>query len=419
MKRMPGIVSGVVLTAILAGAVGSSTHAQTKSVLLSVELPDSPTAGARLFAQKSCVRCHSLGGGEPRVGPDLGRILFSGTVLDLAGAFWNHAPAMREKMQDLRIQPPTMTSGEMADIIALLTAYRYYITELGGPGSPSAGRAVFASKGCVHCHSVNGNAWEQPGPNLRRYRGRFSAIFLAQAMWNHGPEMASAMQGVGLKWPKFTGREMGDLVAYLQAGNGGSSEERVYFEPGSPRRGRQLFSDKRCLACHAIAGKGGRGGPDLGTRPRELVGSVASIAGLMWNHSQGMTAEFRRRGIPRVTFSGQEMADIIGYLYFVNYANVRGTPARGAQIFVDKCSTCHSIGSGKGIGPDLGGVPRLDDPIAIIAAMWNHSAKMEEELRKRGLPWPRLESGEAADLTAFLLSRRDTSAARPTTGASR
>ncbi|MBI1874067.1 MAG: hypothetical protein HYS05_09290 [Acidobacteria bacterium] len=72
-----------------------------------------------------------------------------------------------------------------------------------------------------------------------------------------------------------------------------------------------------------------------------------------------------------------------------------------------------------GWGPDLGGVPRLDDPIAIIASMWNHSAKMEQELRKGGLPWPRLESGLAADLIAFLPSRRDTAADRPTAGASR
>ncbi|MBI4478263.1 MAG: hypothetical protein HY654_13900 [Acidobacteria bacterium] len=41
---------------------------------------------------------------------------------------------------------------------------------------------------------------------------------------------------------------------------------------------------------------------------------------------------------------------------------------------------------------------------------------MEQELRKRALPWPRLESGEAADLTAFLLSRRDPPGVRPTTG---
>ena len=50
----------------------------------------------------------------------------------------------------------------------------------------------------------------------------------------------------------------------------------------------------------------------------------------MWNHSQAMAAEFARRGMPRVTFSGEEMADIIAYLYFVNYANVRGRPIAAA-----------------------------------------------------------------------------------------
>ena len=44
------------------------------------------------------------------VGPDLGRIHFRGTVMDLAGAFWNHAPVMREKMRDLKIQPPQLNS---------------------------------------------------------------------------------------------------------------------------------------------------------------------------------------------------------------------------------------------------------------------------------------------------------------------
>lgn len=170
--------------------------------------------------------------------------------------------------------------------------FRYYVTEIGGPGDPAAGRVVFTSKGCAGCHGEEGNRWDKPGP------------------------------------------------------------------------------------------------------------------GLQWNHSQGMTAEFRRRRIPRVTFSGQEMADIIAYLYFANYATVRGTPARGKELFLAKCSTCHSIGGGKPVGPDLGAIPRLDDPIAIIAAMWNHAPTMERELRQRGLTWPRFEQGEPADLTAFLLTSR-------------
>ena len=125
----------------------------------------------------------------------------------------------------------------------------------------------------------------------------------------------------------------------------------------------------------------------------------------MWNHSQAMADEFARRGVPRVTFSGGEMADIIAYLYFVNYASVRARPERGGVLFVDKCSPCHSIGGGRQVGPDLQTAPGLNDPLAIMSAMWNHSFAMEQELRRHGLAWPRLEPGDAADLTAFLLSR--------------
>ena len=393
------MAAGAFVTALAAGA--------DVTVPLTIELPDNPTAGARVFVEKQCVRCHGLGADEGRIGPDLGRIHFRGTVLDLAGMFWNHAPVMREKMVDLKIVTPHLDAREMADLVAFLTAYRYYLTEVGQSGNPAAGRAVFDAKGCPTCHATSGaTTFDKPGPRLDRYRGQYSAILLAQVMWNHSPEMASVMRGKGLAFPRLSGKEMGDLLAYLQAGNVSGSRERVYFEPGSPRRGRELFAAKRCIGCHAIAGVGGKGGPDLGTRPQELVGSVSSVAALMWNHSQAMTAEFARRGVPRVTFSGGEMADIIAYLYFVNYANVRANPDHGGRLFVDKCSPCHSIGGGKQVGPDLQTAAGLNDAVGIMAAMWNHSSAMEQETRKHGLPWPRLEPGDAADLTAFLLTRR-------------
>ncbi len=400
--RISAAAAVVALLAVAASSAQSS--GQAGEVTLSIELPDNPTTGARLFVEKGCVRCHALAGNEAHVGPDLGRIHFRGTVMDLAGSFWNHSPVMREKMQDLKIQPPRLTSAEMTDLVAFLTAYRYYLTEVGQPADPAAGRAVFDAKGCAGCHGSG--AWNKAGPDLDRYRGRFSAILVAQAMWNHGGEMATVMRGQGVPWPKFAGREMGDLVAYLQAGDAGTPGDRVYFEPGSPRRGRELFTSKQCTKCHAIAGVGGKGGPDLGARSRDLIGSISTIAGLMWNHSRGMTAEFARRGLERVSFSGQEMADILAYLYFINYANVTGTPARGGTIFVEKCSACHSMSGGKRVGPDLATAPNLDEPIAIIAAMWEHAAMMDIEMRTRNLPWPRFELGDAADLTAFLLSRR-------------
>lgn len=407
--RTPGRATRRAMLALAAAAacVTALAAAQSATVPLTIELPDNPTAGARVFVEKNCVRCHGLGSSGGRIGPDLARIHFPGTVLDLAGMFWNHAPMMREKMQDLKVVTPHLDSREMADLVAFLTAYRYYLTEVGQSGSPVAGRAVFEAKGCPQCHAMSGaTTFDKPGPRLDRYHGQYSAILLAQVMWNHSPEMASVMRGIGMPFPRLTGKEMADLLAYLQAGNVSGTRERVYFEPGSPRRGREVFASKGCNTCHAIAGVGGRGGPDLGMRPQELVGSVTSIAALMWNHSQAMSAEFTRRGLPRVTFSGGEMADIIAYLYFVNYANVRATPEHGGVIFVDKCSPCHTLGGGKQVGPDLQAAPGLDDAVSIMAAMWNHAPAMEQELRKHGFPWPRFGPGDAADLTAFLLSRR-------------
>lgn len=391
-------------TGALAVSVAEVTARAPAVVRLTVELPDNPMAGASLFVSKQCERCHALGGSDAKLGPDLGRIHYPGTVLDFAAAFWNHAPVMREKMRDLKITPPSLSSREMADLVAFLTAYRYYLAQLGEAGNPALGREVFVVKGCARCHGEPGD-WSKVGPALNRLRGRFSAIYLAQTMWNHGAEMEKAMRRERVRWPRFAGREMGDLLAYLQSGDAARAE-RVYFEPGSPRRGRELFAEKRCEACHAIGGAGGRGGPDLGARGQDLIGSVSAVAGLLWNHNLEMTAEFRRRGLPRVTFSGQEMADVIAYLYFVNYATVKADTERGATVFASKCAACHSALEVRRVGPGLGEPADLDEPLAVITAMWNHAPGMEQALASRRMTWPRLEPGEAADLTGFLLAER-------------
>jgi mono/diheme cytochrome c family protein len=402
-------IAAVVLLAVI--AVRAQTPAPGRAgstpalVRLPVALPDNPAAGARLFVEKRCVQCHGLGPEGNHVGPDLGRITFDGTVLDLAGAFWNHGGAMRDKMHELKVPIPILDSREMADLLAFLTAYRYYLVEVGAPASPARGRELFKTKSCDLCHGSPAD-FRKKGPSLAKYQTDFSASHIAQAMWNHGAEMADVMRAEHVRWPEFTGSEMGDLIAYLQTGNNATGADRVYYEPGSPRRGADLFASKHCRDCHAIGGVGGKVGPDLGQRGREFMGPIAAIAGLMWNHSHRMRAEFQKHGIPRITFSGQEMADVISYLYFVNYATVYAAPSRGERLFADKCAQCHSIGGGRGVGPDLGAVPNLDDPTAIVTMMWNHAAGMEGQLRRLGIIWPQFAPGEVADLSAFLLARR-------------
>ena len=102
MTRSPRSAARRAVLALVAAAAFVSALAATSdnTVPLSIELPDNPTAGARVFVEKNCVRCHGLGASEGRIGPDLGRIHFPGTVLDLAGVFWNHAPVMHETMPE-------------------------------------------------------------------------------------------------------------------------------------------------------------------------------------------------------------------------------------------------------------------------------------------------------------------------------
>ena len=66
------LVAAVAVTAQVPAA--SRPVAAAALVRLPIELPDNPAAGARLFAEEHCVRCHALGTGESKVGPDLGRI---------------------------------------------------------------------------------------------------------------------------------------------------------------------------------------------------------------------------------------------------------------------------------------------------------------------------------------------------------
>ena len=405
-------ILSVVTTSLTVAAVAVVTltlpvAAQTGAVRLSVEVPEDAEAGAALFRERSCARCHSYGGRGAGVAPDLANLNLEGSLLDLAGTFWNHAPLMRDKMQEMGVVRPELTKAEMSTLVAWLSAYRHYNRTVREPANPALGRNAFVTKRCAECHERRGDT-PAPGPELSSFRGRAPVLF-AEAMWNHSPEMASAMEARDLPWPTFDDREMTDLIAYLQVGLVLTAPNPIPVEPGDPKEGEVLFAAKGCIVCHTIAGQGGRGGPDL-AESAVRVRTVAEIAGDMWNHSVGMRPEFDRRNQSHPLFLSGEMADLLAYLYFVSYSSVEGTPERGGELFVQKCSTCHTLGRNS-VGPDLMSVPDLDDSIGIVTAMWNHATRMEAE-SELNAPWPQLALGDAADLAAFLITRRAAASAR-------
>jgi mono/diheme cytochrome c family protein len=356
-----------------------------------------PVAGARVFGAKGCARCHAVNGVGGKVGPDLGRIARPRSFYDVGAALWNHLPRMAERMRELGVQRPALDGQEMGDLVAFLYTLDYF----DPPGNADAGRRVFADKQCILCHQVGGTGGVL-GPNLDTVGASASPILLATAMWNHGPAMGAAMRQRRVERPAFKEGELADLVAFLRAAAPAGGEGLLHVLPGRADEGRRLFAAKRCVECHGLKGQGGRFAPDLGARA--LHRSVGQFAAAMWNKAPAMAAAMWIRGIDVPQLRVDEMADIVAYLYSVQYLEGGGDRSRGRALLASKqCLGCHSLaGSGGRAASDLARPRGLSSPAHVLAAMWNHV--MDERMGRRPEPWPTLTPDEMAHLVAILES---------------
>jgi mono/diheme cytochrome c family protein len=356
-----------------------------------------PVAGARVFGAKGCAKCHAISGVGGTAGPDLGRISRPRTFYDVAASLWNHLPRMTERMRQLGIHRPLLDGKEMGDLIAFLYTLDYF----DPPGNADTGRRVFADKKCVVCHQVGG-AGGVVGPNLDTIGGSASPILLATAMWNHGPTMGEAMRQQRVERPAFKEGELTDLVAFLRSAAPARLEVSLHVVPGRADEGRRLFVDKRCAECHGPGGLGGRLGPDLGARA--LHRSVGQFAAAMWNKAPAMAAAMATRGMQVPQLRVEEMADIVAYLYSVQYLPGGGDRSRGLQLLASKgCLGCHSLaGSGGRLAGDLARAKGLASPAHVVAGMWNHSFVMDDRTDRRQHPWPTLTAAEMAHVVAAL-----------------
>ncbi len=202
---------------------------------------------------------------------------------------------------------------------------------------PGVGQALLQGKGCANCHGLLGPSTRQ-GPDLMRVaRGRGAADLLAD-MWNHIPQMSSALLA-GEQLPQLTAEELRALVGYLSLVN-------YLGDVGDPRRGEALLADHSCLGCHDLDRRG-RIGPALVAdgRTASPVGFVTDV----WNHYPAMSRQLDNRGIDWFHWDAGIVNDVSGYLRSLAPAGAPpalpdpGDPAAGEALFARLgCASCHS-----------------------------------------------------------------------------
>jgi cytochrome c len=175
------------------------------------------------------------------------------SFFELAAAMWNHLPGMRARMADAGIERPQMSPRDTGDLIAFLFTLDYF----DALGDVDVGRELFAVKKCVMCHQVEG-AGGVIGPNLDYLSQYSSPMFVAAAIWRHGPAMAETMRSLRIQRPTFNGSEFRDLMAFFRSVTEQSPEGPMYVLPGRADLGRELYESKACIRCHRVRGTGDR-----------------------------------------------------------------------------------------------------------------------------------------------------------------
>jgi len=253
------------------------------------------------------------------------------------------------------------------------------------------GERLFTSLSCVQCHSVNGAGGKVAADLGRRIDRNFTPASLASTMWNHAPSMWAAMREREIRAGDLDEQAAADLFAYFYSA-------RFFDKPGDAGRGKRLFSDRACSACHGLT-EPVKPGVKAVSQWSALSDSIA-LTEAMWNHAPNMLAEIKTRHIAWPQLSGQDLSDLLVYLrnlpatrgHAAVFATTAGT--NGEAIFKSKgCAACHQAGTS--LGTRIKGQTLTE----IAAAMWNHAPRMPAQPAH-------FESGEMRELLSYLWARQ-------------
>ncbi|HTW63993.1 MAG TPA: c-type cytochrome [Bryobacteraceae bacterium] len=168
-------------------------------------------------------------------------------------------------------------------------------------------------------------------------------------------------------------------------------------------RGAGLFQTLACVQCHSINGTGGTTAPDLG-RMVDRSFTPASLAATMWNHGPTMWGSMHEHQINPGALDEQAAQDLMAFFYAARFFEKPGDAGRGKHAFESRgCAKCHGLTAA--VNPKAKPVSQwqvLDNPLALVAAMWNHRADMIAEAGVKGMAPPKLDPQDLTDILVYL-----------------
>ena len=271
--------------------------------------PGDASRGRSIFNEKGCSACHPLSGKGQEGEPGLDQFPQNISPVFLTQSIWNHGPVMIAHMVKLGMKWPLFEGTEMMDLMEYIkmNARGAKETAFITPGSPREGKQGFAAKGCINCHAVRGEGGKQAEDLGKRAKTFYKSLTqIASIMWNKGPSVLGKMSQTQTGIPKFTPKEMADLIAYLYF---------LHFidEPGTSANGKKIFSEFGCSKCHGLDGKAGEWMTIDLSKYQKAVNPMEIVAGI-WNHSTEIEKAMREKGISWPRFKKGELADLLEFI---------------------------------------------------------------------------------------------------------
>ncbi len=93
------------------------------------------------------------------------------------------------------------------------------------------------------------------------------------------------------------------------------SEIGIATPPMDAERGRVLFNERGCIACHAVNGVGGDLGPSLDAAEMPRPMNSFEFAARMWRGAQAMTTLQEDLLGEVIALDGQDLADLIAFAH--------------------------------------------------------------------------------------------------------